>query len=163
MAPLSLTFPPPGPIMRFVVLILVLLAGFKVWTQDRMYRSVVGEALVGAYRDRAIEVCRKQTAKTVPVASARTVSDLWSVSSPAEITLGASDVDVAVWDTQNPLWQQRFRNPHLVLTGTGQSSRLRGPDRRTRVGGCQTSTRGCSGRRGCADRTNGQHNHRCQD
>ncbi len=122
MAPLSLTFPPPGPIMRFVVIILVLLAGFKVWTQDRMYRSVVGEALVGAYRDRAIEVCRKQTAKTVPVASARTVSDLWSVSSPAEITLGASDVDVAVWDTQNPLWQQRFRNPHLVLTGTGESS-----------------------------------------
>ena len=108
--------------MRFVVIILALLAGFKVWTQDRMYRSVVGEALVQAYRDRAIEVCRKQTAKTVPVASAHTVAQLWSTASPAEITLGASDVDVAVWDTQNPLWQQRFRNPHLVLTGTGGSS-----------------------------------------
>ena len=89
--------------MRFVVIILVLLASLKVWTQDRMYRSVVGEALVEAYRDRAIEVCRKQTAKTVPVASARTVADLWSVASAAEITLGASDVNVALWDTENPL------------------------------------------------------------
>ncbi len=108
--------------MRFVVIILVLLASLKVWTQDRMYRSVVGEALVEAYRDRAIEVCRKQTAKTVPVASQRTVAGLWSVASAAEITLGASDVNVALWDTENPLWQQRFRNPHLVLTGTGDSS-----------------------------------------
>lgn len=108
--------------MRIVVLILVLLAGLKVWTQDRVYRSVLGDALVDAYRHRAIEVCRKQTAKTVPVASARTVAELWSASSPAEITLGATGVDVAIWDTQNPLWQQRFRNPHLVLTGTGDSS-----------------------------------------
>lgn len=108
--------------MRFVVIILVLLASLKVWTQDRMYRSVVGEALVDAYRERAIEVCRKQTARTVPVASAHTVSQLWSSSSVAEITLGDSDVNVAMWDTQNPLWQQRFRNPHLVLTGAGESS-----------------------------------------
>lgn len=120
-APLRPTFQ-PGSIMRFVVIILVLLASLKVWTQDRMYRSVVGEALVEAYRDRAIEVCRKQTAKTVPVASQRTVAGLWSVASAAEITLGASDVNVALWDTENPLWQQRFRNPHLVLTGTGDSS-----------------------------------------
>jgi hypothetical protein len=108
--------------MRFVVIILVLLASLKVWTQDRMYRSVVGEALVDAYRDRAIEVCRKQTAKKAPVASTRAVSELWSVASSAEITLGATGVDVAIWDTQNPLWQQRFRNPHLVLTGSGDSN-----------------------------------------
>ena len=108
--------------MRFVVIILVLLASLKVWTQDRMYRSVVGEALVEAYRDRAIEVCRRETAKTVPVASASTVSQLWSSSSAAEVTLGDGDVNVAIWDTQNPLWLQRFRNPHLVLTGTGETS-----------------------------------------
>jgi hypothetical protein len=108
--------------MRFVVIILVLLATLKVWTQDRVYRSVMDEALVDAYRERAIEVCRKQTAKTVPVASVQTISDLWSTSSAAEVTLGDSDVNVAIWDTQNPLWPQRFRNPHLVLTGTGESS-----------------------------------------
>ena len=44
--------------MRMVVIGLVLLAGLKVWTQDRTYRSVMGDALVEAYRERAIEVCR---------------------------------------------------------------------------------------------------------
>jgi len=119
---IGLALSPSGSIMRFVVIILVLLASLKVWTQDRMYRSVVGEALVEAYRDRAIEICRKQTAKTVSLASAHTFADLWNVSSAAEIVLGDSDVSVAIWDTRNPLWQQRFRNPHLVLTGSGESS-----------------------------------------
>jgi hypothetical protein len=104
-----------GTAMRFVVITLILLASVKVWTQDRMYRSVMGEALVDAYRERAIEVCRKQTAKKLPVASVATAT-LWSTASAAEVTLGDPDVDVAIWDTQNPLWPQRFKNPHLVLT-----------------------------------------------
>lgn len=109
-----------GVAMRIVVIILVALASLKVWTQDRTYRSVMGEALVEAYRARAIEVCRKQTAKKAPVASAAEIAGLWSASSTAEIAIGDPDVDVAIWDTQNPLWPQRFRNPHLVLTGAGE-------------------------------------------
>jgi hypothetical protein len=108
--------------MRFVVILLVLLASLKVWTQDRVYRSVMGDALVEAYRDRAIEVCRKQTAKQAPVISANTVASLWNGNSGAEVTVGDPAVDVAIWDTENPLWQQRFRNPHLILTATGEPS-----------------------------------------
>jgi len=107
--------------MRSVVIILLLLAGLKVWTQDRMYRSVMGDALVTAYRERAVEICRKTAAKKLPPGAGATAADLWSVSSEAEVTLGDSDVDVAIWDTQNPLWTQRFRNPHLILTGAGRS------------------------------------------
>ena len=58
-----------GVTMRIVVIGLVLLAGLKVWTQDRMYRSVTGEVLIEAYRERAIEVCRKQSAKTAHAAA----------------------------------------------------------------------------------------------
>jgi hypothetical protein len=107
--------------MRFIVVILVLLAGVKVWTHDRTYRSVMGEALVTAYRERAIELCRQQTAKRAHVASS-TIASLWNDNSGAEVTLGDSDVKVAIWDTKNPLWPQRFRNPHLILTGAGESS-----------------------------------------
>jgi len=106
--------------MRFIVIVLVLLASLKVWTQDRMYRSVMGDALVSAYRDRAVEVCRKQTARKAPVAAASAVASLWSINSAAEVRLGDPDVDVAIWDTQNPLWEQRFRNPHLILTAAGE-------------------------------------------
>jgi hypothetical protein len=106
--------------MRTFVVILALLASLKVWTQDRMYRSVMGDALVTAYRERAIEVCRKQTAQKAPAAATRTIDSLWSASSGAEVRLGDPDIDVAIWDTQNPLWDQRFRNPHLILTGAGE-------------------------------------------
>jgi hypothetical protein len=111
-----------GVAMRIVVIILVALASLKVWTQDRTYRTVMGDALVEAYRARAIEVCRKQTAKKAPVASAAEIAGLWSANSGAEITIGDPDVSVAIWDTQNPLWPQRFRNPHLILTGAGESA-----------------------------------------
>ena len=108
-----------GVTMRIVVIGLVLLAGLKVWTQDRMYRSVTGEVLIEAYRERAIEVCRKQSAKT-PDAAAGT-KDLWGSDSEAEVLIGNPGVDVAIWDTQNPRWEERFRHPNLILTGAGET------------------------------------------
>jgi hypothetical protein len=102
--------------MRMVVIGLVLLAGLKVWTQDRMYRAVMGEALVEAYRERAVEVCRRQSAKT---AAASAAAGLWTAGSEAEVMIGNPNVDVAVWDTANPLWTQRYQHPHLILTGSG--------------------------------------------
>src|SRR6185437_9301346 len=83
----------PGVAMRIVLIILVTLATLKVWTQDRTYRTVMGEALVEAYRARAIEVCRKQTAKKAPVASAAKIAGLWNANSEAEIAIGDPDVD----------------------------------------------------------------------
>ena len=105
--------------MRIVVIGLVLLAGLKVWTQDRMYRSVTGEVLIEVYRERAIEVCRKQSAKTVHTAAGTT--DLWGSDSEAEVLIGNPGLDVAIWDTQNPRWDERFRHPNLILTGAGEA------------------------------------------
>jgi hypothetical protein len=110
-----------GVTMRMVVIGLVLLAGLKVWTQDRLYRSVMGEALIEAYRERAIEVCRKQSTKTVRVATAGGVTGLWGSGSEAEIIIGNPDLDIAIWDTQNPLWGERYQHPNLVLTGAGET------------------------------------------
>jgi hypothetical protein len=100
-----------------LVIGLVLLAGVKVWTQDRIYRSATSEALVEAYRMRAVEVCGKQSAKMAQAAGS---ANIWHAASEAEISVGNPGVDVAIWDTQNPLWDQRFRNPHLILTAAGE-------------------------------------------
>ena len=77
------------------------------------------EVLIEAYRERAIEVCRKQSAKT-PHAAAGT-KDLWGSDSEAEVLIGNPGVDVAIWDTQNPRWEERFRHPNLILTGAGET------------------------------------------
>jgi hypothetical protein len=103
--------------MRMVVIGLVLLAGVKVWTQDRTYRSVMGDALVEAYRERAVEVCRKTAAKRPAAAAYPDASGAWGAGSEAHVIIGNPDLEVAIWDTENPLWAERFRNPHLILTG----------------------------------------------
>jgi hypothetical protein len=100
--------------MRLLVIGLVVVTALKVWTQDHMQRTVLGDALIGAYRERAIDMCRKQLPR--PIAKGATASP-WDASS-ADIAIGNGDVDVALWDTENPLWSKRFRNPNLVLTAT---------------------------------------------
>jgi hypothetical protein len=103
--------------MRILVVCLLLLAGLKVWTQDRMYRSVMTEALIDAYRQRAVDVCRKQTTKKVPAALAGDIANLWGTGSKVDVMVGNPDLEVAIWDTQNPEWPQRFQHPNLILTG----------------------------------------------
>ncbi len=104
--------------MRFFVVILAVLAGLKVWTQDRLYRSAMSDALVAAYRDRAAQGCFKisesnQAGKLVKPVSAPL--NPWAPSADTVITIGNPRTDVAMLDFDNPLWDVRYRHPHLVL------------------------------------------------
>ena len=107
--------------MRIFIIALVLVAGVKVWMQDHVYRSVMGEALIEAYRDRAIEVCRRLAPKRATTGSVTTAASPWGAGSEAQIVIGNADVDVAIWDTENPLWAQRFRHPQLVLSNATEA------------------------------------------
>jgi hypothetical protein len=103
--------------MRMIVLAFAIVAGFKVYTQDRLYRAAMGEALVQAYRERAQQVCVKElarTSRTIPAAGT------WAASNAAaEVVIGNPNASVAIWDFDNPLWEVRFRHPHLILSGPG--------------------------------------------
>lgn len=99
--------------MRMIVICFVLLAGLKVWMHDRTVQSVMGEALVTAYRERALTSCQKQMGKN-PATSWRAGLD-----ADAEIVIGNPNVSVALWDFDNPLWNVRYRHPHLVLKARG--------------------------------------------
>lgn len=105
--------------MRAVVLVLVGLAGLKVWTQDHIYRSATEEALVHAYRDRAIEACAK--GRREPRAG---VGSAWSHPSAIRLVIGKRDLDVAIWDVENALWAVRYKYPILVLDAGAQSPGL---------------------------------------
>jgi hypothetical protein len=99
--------------MRFLVIAFGILACFKVWTQDRMVRAALGDALIQAYRERAQQVCLKETAKSGVAVSQ------WPTAAKAEITIGSRVGGVMPWDFDNPLWDVRYRHPHLVLTSSG--------------------------------------------
>jgi hypothetical protein len=105
--------------MRKIVIFFAVLAALKVWTQDRVYRSVMNDALVQAYRERATVVCQKEAAK--PAKGTSTLA--WPGNAAAEVMIGAPGIDVKLWDFDNPMWDVRFRHPHLVLTAPGQANR----------------------------------------
>ena len=101
--------------MHKIVMLIAALTATKVWTQDRFYRSVMQDALVSAYRERATSVCQKAGQKPT---GAKTIQT-WADGSQAEVTIGSPLANVALWDFDNPLWDVRFRHPHLVLTAAG--------------------------------------------
>lgn len=108
----------PGPNMsrpslRIIVILVAGLAGLKVWAQDRYYRTIMHEALISAYQERAAATCLKEALKTQRGKSVQA----WS---GPEIVIGNRHANVALWDIDSPLWDVRYRHPNLVLkTGTG--------------------------------------------
>lgn len=94
--------------MRIVVIVFAILAGIKVWTQDKLVRTALGDALIQAYREKAVSACRK-----LPVKPALVFGDETTVS------VGNGDIEVAFWDVNSPLWQVRFRHPHIMLRAVG--------------------------------------------
>jgi len=110
--------------MRALVLVLAALAGVKIWTQDQILRSASAEALIQAYRDRAVQACQKD-ARREPVNEATAVSpQAWGRPASVSLEFGRRGVDVKIWDVDNPLWNVRYKHPHLVLGMGGQRSNL---------------------------------------
>jgi hypothetical protein len=93
------------------VLALALLAGLKIWAQDSVYRSATAEALVAAYRDRAIATCQKTPAKDT-----RATAVIWGSAPDIKLVVGNGAYSVYIWEVDNELWNARYRNPYLVLS-----------------------------------------------
>jgi hypothetical protein len=114
-----------APPIRFLVLGFGMLACVKVWTQDRMVRAAMSEALIQAYRERAQQVCGLESAKTDLVrraavkGSSAGSENPWVTSTADEVTIGSKLTSVMLWDYKNPMWDVRYRHPHLVLTAHG--------------------------------------------
>lgn len=98
--------------MRFVVLLLALLAVCKVGYQEYMFRSKLKETVVAAYRDRAAQVCQRD-AKS---ASFDVRVDSWLRSRDISLRIGNSDVDVMPWQVDSQRWAARYRNPNLWMS-----------------------------------------------
>ncbi|MGE3065280.1 MAG: hypothetical protein AB7K67_06820 [Hyphomicrobiaceae bacterium] len=92
--------------MRGIVVFLAILAAIKVGHQEYMFRTGTKEAIIAAYRERAIEACRKDAADP----------QSWTTPNSISVAIGRSDLDVRFWQVDNELWNARYRNPYLFLT-----------------------------------------------
>ena len=102
--------------LRFMVLILALLAGAKVWTQDTLFRAGAEEALVIAYRERAIQACQKIPARRLEDGMSAPSAITWSKPQSVSMKTGSRNVGVYFWQVDSALWNSRYRNPYLVLS-----------------------------------------------
>jgi hypothetical protein len=101
--------------IRALVLMLAVLAGVKVWTQERLYREGAREALLLAYRERAVAACQSQAPTSVASASEM---PLWTRPASVTLSIGRSSAEVSIWEVNNALWPARFKHPHVVLTAS---------------------------------------------
>jgi hypothetical protein len=102
--------------MRILVLVLAVLAALKVAYQEYVYRSVTAEVIITAYRERALEACRRQAwGKAVN-------AEAWANPLSVTLSVGRSTVDSNAWQLDHAQWNARFKNPYLLITaGDGAS------------------------------------------
>ena len=100
--------------LRVLVVTLAVLAGAKIWSQERLYRDGAQEALIRAYRERAIAACQSAQA---PGAN----GPLWTRPTSVDLAIGRSSIDVHIWQVGNDRWPARYKHPHVVLTLGGES------------------------------------------
>ncbi len=72
-------------------------------------------ALVAAYRVRAAQACAASPSPAPVPADAAAID--WSKDDEARVTIGNSSVAVHFWQFDNELWDARFRQPFLILSG----------------------------------------------
>jgi hypothetical protein len=100
---------PRHPSLRTMLFLAATLAGAKVWASDRYHRAIYSDALIAAYGDKARATCQKEIG--------RVVRGYGNVKLNAtNVVIGSPSVKVAMWDMDNPLWEVRYKHPHLLLT-----------------------------------------------
>jgi hypothetical protein len=105
--------------MRAFVLALALLAALKIWIQDSAFRQASEQALVAAYRDRAVTACRKEPQKSPISSELAAFATNWASNTEIHLSAGNNAVSVHLWQIDHELWNARYRNLYLMLTSRG--------------------------------------------
>lgn len=102
--------------MKVLVVVLAILAGLKVWTQQSLHRAASEQALLKAYGSAAISSCQRTTAKEAEYISNLRKSVDWSTPQSAKVIIGDDSVEVSIWQVDHKDWDRRFKTPYIHLT-----------------------------------------------
>jgi hypothetical protein len=99
-----------------MVLALALLAGLKIWVQDTLYRSATEDAVIAAYRERAIAACQREPQKDAQGHSLAPSIVTWATPASVKLVIGNSSVGVHIWEIDHQLWNARYKHAYLMLS-----------------------------------------------
>lgn len=103
--------------MRFIAVILILLATGKVGYQQYLYRAATADVMVSTFREQAVTACQKD-------ATATGLADRTAWANPARVwfEVGNSAADVSVWQVDHARWSERYRTPYIFVATAGSTA-----------------------------------------
>jgi hypothetical protein len=107
--------------MRTVVIFLVLLAAAKLGYQEHLFRAATRDAILGAYKEHAVQACQSDSKSRSFGVSALA----WASPPSIKLVIGNKSLDVYPWQFDHALWNARYRNPYLLLTAGERSGAVR--------------------------------------
>jgi hypothetical protein len=99
-------------------MLLALLAAAKLGYQEYLFRGAARDALIGAYKEHAVEACQKD-ARTQALGLG---AQIWANPKAIRLLIGKSSIEVYLWQVDDPLWNARYRNPYLLLTAAQKTA-----------------------------------------
>ena len=112
--------------MKYVALILAVLAGAKLATVDYLYKAATRDALVAAFGTQAVAACQKaqRPADNLKAGAVKT-GQLWGTPGQVRIEIGNRNNAVALWQVDQHAWQTRFRRAFIVLDANAEATPAR--------------------------------------
>ena len=98
--------------MKAIALFLALLAAAKLGYQEYLFRAATRDAIIGAYKEHAVQACQKD-AKSHNLGVS---PQAWANPKTIRVLIGKSSLDVYPWQVDDSKWNARYRNPYLLLT-----------------------------------------------
>jgi hypothetical protein len=106
--------------MKAIVILLALLAAAKLGYQEYLFRGGARDALIGAYREHAVQACQKD-ARSLTFGMG---PQAWANPKSIRLVIGKSSIDVYPWQVDHAQWNARYRNPYLLLTTHQRSAAI---------------------------------------
>jgi len=96
-------------VLKGILIAVALLVVGKLGLQEYLRQDATHQVIITAYREHAIAACRQRANQDVNQAA-------WSQPSSVRLSIGKSDLNVYLWQTNHRLWNARYRNAYLYVT-----------------------------------------------
>ncbi|MAI46333.1 MAG: hypothetical protein CBC34_010275 [Hyphomicrobiaceae bacterium TMED74] len=96
-------------LVKGIIITVVLLFTGNFALQEYIRLSAKHDVIVDAFREHAIAACRQNSNEKLRNAA-------WNQASQVRLSIGKSDLNVYLWQTNHRLWKARYSNAYLYIT-----------------------------------------------
>lgn len=96
-------------VAKGIIVTIVLLFASNLVLQEYIRHNATHGVIIDAFREHAIAACRQNSNEKMRNAA-------WNQPSQVRLSIGKSDLDVYLWQTNHRLWKARYSNAYLYIT-----------------------------------------------